>query len=70
MRVPFNTVFLQNTDGSLEPRQRIRVGGVELDPGAKFSHGVTFGGIDFTQFIGHHLEVETDGEVLVVKGIY
>lgn len=70
MRVPFNTVFLQNTDGSLEPIQRIRVGGVELGPGARFSRGVTFGGIDFAQFIGRDLEVETDGEVLVIKGIY
>lgn len=70
MRVPFTTVFIQNSDGSLNPRQRIRVGGVELDPMVRISSGVSFGGVDFTQFVGHDLEVEIDGEVFVVKGIY
>ncbi len=70
MRVPFNTIFIQHPDGTLEPRQRIRVGGVEFGPGVRFSRGVALGGIDFTQFIGRDLEVETENEVLVIKGIY
>ena len=70
MRVPFNTIFIQHSDGSLEPRQRIRVGGVEFGPGVRFSRGVAFGGVDFTQFIGHDLEVETENDVLIIKGIY
>ena len=70
MRVPFDTVFIQHPDGSLEPRQRIRVGGVTFGPGVKFSRGVAFGGIDFVQFIGHELEIETDGDIAVIKGIY
>lgn len=70
MRVSFNTVFIQHPDGTLEPRQRIRVGGVEFGPGIRFSRGVAFGGIDFGQFVDRDLEVETENEVLVIRGIY
>lgn len=70
MRIPFNNVFIQHPNGTLEPRQRIRVGGIEFGPGVKFSRGVSFGGIDFTQFVGRDLEVETNNDVLVIKGIY
>ena len=70
MKVLFSIVFNKNSDGSLEPRQRIRVGGVTLGPGTKFQSGVSFGGIDFTQFEGHNLEVQQDGDVLVITGIY
>ncbi|MDP2864179.1 MAG: hypothetical protein Q8N73_00765 [bacterium] len=70
MRISFDNVFIQHPNRTLEPRQRIRVGGVEFGPGVIFSRGVAFGGIDFFQFIGHDLEVETDGEVLIIKGIY
>jgi hypothetical protein len=70
MRVSFNTIFIQHPNGTLEPKQRIRVGGIEFGSGVVFSRGVAFGGIDFTQFIGRDLEVETENEVLVIKGIY
>jgi len=71
-RVNFDSIFIRHPDGSLEPRQRIRVGGVTFGPGVRFTRGVAFAGIDFTQFIGHDLEVETDTEndILVIKGIY
>jgi hypothetical protein len=70
MRINFNAVFNQNLDGSLEPKQRIRVGGVEFGPGVKFTRGVAFSGVDFGQFIGHDLEVETEGDILIIKEIY
>jgi len=69
-RVNFNSIFEQRPDGTLTPRQRIRIGGVELGPGVIFSRGVAFGGVDFTQFIGRDLDIETDGDVLVIKGIF
>ena len=69
-RINFSSVFRQNPDGSLEPTQRIRVGGVEFGPGIQFTRGVSFVGIDFTLFVGHDFEVETDGDVLILKGIY
>ena len=69
-RMNFNTIFETHSNGSVEPRQRIRVGGVTFGPGVRFSNGVSFSGVDFTQFIGRDFEVETDGDVLVIKGVY
>jgi hypothetical protein len=69
-KMAFDTIFTEHSDGSLEPRQRIRVGGVEIRPGIRFSKGAAFGGVDFAQFAGNDFEVETDGDVLVIKGIY
>lgn len=69
-KIAFNSVFIQHPDNSLEPRQRIRVGGVEFSPGVRFTKGIAFSGVDFTQFIGRDLEIETDADVIVIKGIY
>lgn len=69
-RVTFDSVFKRHPDDSLEPLQKIRVGGVTFGPGVRFSSGVSFGTVDFTQFIGHDFEVETDKDTLVIKGIY
>jgi len=70
MRAPFNTIFIQHPDGTLEPRQRISVGGVDFGPGVRFSRGVAFAGIDFTLFVGHDIEADEENNVLVIKGIY
>jgi hypothetical protein len=69
-KVNFDTIFIRHEDGSIEPKQRLRIGGVTLGPGVKFNKGVSFSGVDFTQFIGNDFEVETDGDILVIKGIY
>lgn len=69
-RVTFDSIFITHEDGTLEPRQRIRVGGVTFGPGVKLSRGVALGGIDFTQFIGHELEIKTDGDIVVIRGIF
>ncbi|MBI2607595.1 MAG: hypothetical protein HYW51_02100 [Candidatus Doudnabacteria bacterium] len=70
-RVTFDTIFASHTeDNSYEPRQRIRVGSVEFGPGVRFTRGVAFGGVEFDQVIGHELEVETQGDLLVIKGVY
>ncbi len=69
-RITFESVFKKNLDGSFEPTQRIRVGGVEFGPGIRFTPGVSFVGIDFTQLVGKDFEVETDGSVMVLKGAY
>lgn len=59
-RVKFDSIFEKNADGNLIPKQRIRVGGVSLGPGVFLGKGVSFGGIDFAQFEGRDLEIETD----------
>lgn len=69
-RWSFDAVFIRHEDGSLEPRQRIRVGGVTFGPGVRFSRGVSISGVDFTQFIGRDLRVEVDKDILVITGIY
>lgn len=69
-RIKFDAIFHKYQDGSLEPKLKIRVGGIVITPGVKFSKGVAFGGIDFTNFIDHDLEVETDEDIIIIKGIY
>ena len=70
MRVSFGTIFIQHPDESLEPKQRIRGGGVTMGPGVRFTKAVSVGGIDFTQFFGRDFEVQQDNDVLVITGIY
>lgn len=69
-RVPFSSVFRSNTDGSIEPTQQIRVGGLVLTPGTILRPGQLIAGIDFTQYVGRDFEIDVDGSNLVIKGIY
>lgn len=75
-RFKFDSLFTKylNNDGtvaSIEPKQRIRIGGVTMGPGVKFSQGVAFGGIDLFQFLDKDLEVQVDSQgILVITGIY
>lgn len=69
-RMNFDVIFLTHQNGAIEPRQQIRIGGITLGPGVQFQGGVSFSGIDFSQFRGRDFEVETDGNVLVIKGAY
>ena len=69
-RVTFDSVFKVNTDGTIEPKQTTRIGGITITPGIKFSKGIGIGGIDLTQFINRDLEITTDNGVIVITGIY
>ena len=69
-RLNFNSIFNSNTDGSIEPRQRIRVGGVTFEPGVRFNQGVVIAGVDFSQFRDRDFEVDVDGDVIVIKGVF
>ena len=69
-RMEFDAIFIRNQDGTLEPRQVVRIGGVTMGPGVKFGGGVSFGGIDLTKFLGRAFEVQTDNGILVITGIY
>lgn len=69
-KVPFDSIFTINQDGSIEPKQTIRVGGVTMSPGVKFTRGVSFAGIDIAQFVDRDLEINTDEGVVVITGIY
>jgi len=70
-RVTFDSIFLRHTDGSIEPRQKTRVGGVTISPGVRIKN-TSISGIDFSnpQFLGHELEIKTEEDVVVITGIY
>lgn len=69
-RLNFNSIFNTHTDGSIEPRQRIRVGGITFGPGVRFNQGVNIAGVDFTQFRDRDFEVDVDGDIIVIKGVF
>lgn len=69
-RVNFYQIFKVNIDGSIEPLRPVRIGGVQMGPGVKFGKGVSFSGIDLSQFIGRDFAVEEQSGVLVIKGIF
>lgn len=69
-RVTFDSLFRKNSDGSLEPTQPVRIGGVTMGPGVRFTRGVAFGGIDLAQYEGRELEIVLDNGVPVITGIY
>lgn len=69
-RLPFNSIFISNENETFEPRQRVRIGGVVLNPGAQFNRDAVFGGMAFGQFVDKDLEITTEGDVSVITGIY
>jgi hypothetical protein len=69
-RFSFSSIFTEHPDGSIEPIQTIKVGGIEISPGTILRPGVIIGGVDFTQFKGQDFEIETQGSILILKGIY
>lgn len=70
MEIGFWEVFQENPNGSISPRTTIRVGGVTLSPGVSFTRGVTFGGVDFFNYYGMDLEVDEEGQILILRGFY
>lgn len=66
----FESLFRENPDGTIIPRQTIRIGGVTINPGVSLSETVTTGGINLAQYKSHDFEVKTDGDVVVILGIY
>lgn len=70
MRINFYQIFKINLDGSIEPIRLVRIGGVQMSPGVRFGKGVSFSGIDLSQFIGRDFEVDDQSGVYVIKGIF
>lgn len=70
MRKNFDDILTVYSDGTIEPKVKIRIGGVEFGPGVRIGSGVSFGGVDLSSYIGRDFEVESQGDVYVLKGIY
>jgi hypothetical protein len=71
MRVPFDTVFHDNGNGSYSPRSVIRIGGITMSPGVSFTSGVSFSNFNIAEYAGRDLEIiqHADGSV-ELKGAY
>lgn len=69
-RINFYQLFKINTDGSIEPLHPIKIGGVQMGPGVRFGKGVSFSGIDLSQFIGRDFSAEQQNGVFIIKGIF
>ena len=70
MRVPYSQIFQVNPNGSVTPRMQVQIGGVTMGPGVAFGGGVSFGGVDLAAMKGKDIEVEQQGNVIVIKGFY
>ncbi len=70
MRLKFSEVFRKKPDGSITPVRAIRIGGVSLGPGVSFSKGVSFAGIDISQYEGFDIEADDEDDVLIIRGFY
>ena len=70
MRINFWQIFKTHPDGSIEPIRRVRIGGAEFGIGFRFAKGVTFSGIDLTQYIGRDFETDEQDGVLILRAIY
>lgn len=70
MRVSFYEVFNVTVDGAVSPKKSVVVGGVTMNPGVSFREGVAFSGVDIAAHLGKDLEVEYEGNVVIVKGVY
>lgn len=72
MKVNFSELF-NVSNGMITPKTAIRIGGVTMNPGVSFNAGggVSFGGVDLSQYIGKVLEVNrTSDNVYEITGYY
>ena len=69
-RMNFYSIFRINPDGSIEPLHPIRISGVQMVPGVRFSKGVSFSGIDLSQFIGRDFAIRKEDDILIIEGIF
>lgn len=70
-RINFNQIFNRDeTTGTISPRTTVRVGGVTFGPGVNFGPGVLFSGINLSEFVDNDFEVDIEGDVYIIRGIY
>lgn len=70
-RINFNQIFNINPEtGAITPRAMVRVGGVTFGPSVTFGSGVSFSGVDLSHFVNNDFEVDIEGDLFIIKGIY
>ncbi len=70
MRVSYDQIFQVNPDGSVSPRMQVTIGGVTMGPGVAFRSGASFSGVDVASKRGKDIDIEKQGDVVVIKGFY
>ncbi|MFH0854396.1 MAG: hypothetical protein V1891_02805 [bacterium] len=70
LRINFNQIFNFLPDGKIEPKARIRIGGIEFGPGVQFGRGVQLSGIDIFEWAGKDLAITQEDEIWVIHGYY
>lgn len=70
MRVPFDSVFQSNPDGSISPRVSVSINGITMTPGVFFTGGVSFGGVDIASLRGKDLEVDANNGITMLRGYF
>lgn len=46
-------LLIFHPDGSAEFRVRVRINGVDIGPGIRFNHDMSYGGIDYDWILAH-----------------
>lgn len=69
MRVRFNEIFNVSPNG-ITPKVQVQIGGITMGPGVTFGHGAVFAGIELAKHTNQDLEVEQQGGVYIIKGVY
>lgn len=70
MRYSFAYFFHENTDGSMNLKVHVRVGGIFMGPQIKFIPGIPFGGIDVGVLKGRDVEAQRENNVYRILGFY
>lgn len=66
----FYQIFKLIDDQTLELINRTQVGAAVFEAGSTISKGTIVAGIDFFNYIGNNMEVETEDNTKVIKKIY
>lgn len=69
-RVPFSSIFRREPNGSIEPVQQVRIGGVLLSPGVILAPGQIIAGLDLSQYSDREFQIDVKDGVLTITGIY
>ena len=70
MRVPFDSVFKVNPDGSITPLTIVQIGCVTLSPNRSFSNGAVFSGLNIGAMRGKDLNVQRTAVGLILEGFF
>lgn len=73
MRVPFETIWKRHVGGVYTNNRKIRISGITANKDCiewKKGRSISFGGIDWSLFIGRDIDIKEDGDIAVITGIY